>query len=123
MYFADNQNYPSQGLSGLEITLRPVSCTVFPRALYCTSWDAGGTAEASVVMSVTTQAPHLQSCCPLLHRPLQVEDISDVSAVCWALSRVEDKQPKCSTGELMGDMWLAPNEQVIQWDDLGKSYK
>lgn len=31
-----------------------------------------------------------------------------MSAVCWALSRVEDKQPKCSAQELMGGMRLAP---------------
>lgn len=118
MYYANIQNYPSQGLSGLEITLRPVSCTVFPRVLYCTSWDevgavgAAGTAEALVVMSVTIQV--VQPRCPLLHRPLQVEDIRDVSAVCWALSRLEDKQSKYLAGELIGDLWLAPTEHAIQ---------
>lgn len=31
-----------------------------------------------------------------------------MSAECWALSRVEDKQPKCSARELMGGVRLAP---------------
>jgi hypothetical protein len=82
--------------------------------------DAVGTTEALVVMSVTTQAPHLQPYCPLLHRPLQVEDINNVCAVCWSLSRVEGKQPKRSAGELMGDMQLVPNEQAIQLGLFGE---
>lgn len=52
---------------------------------------------------------------------MQVEDIGDIFVVCWALSRVEDKQPKRSAEVLMGDVRLAPDEQAIQWSDLGKA--
>lgn len=84
----------------------PGPCT----APHGTQW---GTAEASVT-SVTTQAAHLQPRWPLSHRPLQVEDVDDVSTACWDLSSVEDMQLQHSAGELMADIQLAHNEQAIQ---------